>query len=296
VHCHAGYSRSAVVVAAYIVWTRKVNAQEALKIIQNVRPTCHPNKGFMNQLENFSRNVSETAAQMASPCDLGKVPTSVKLGDSARDLDSGASCPLLVHDIPAQRSIRCRMCRHILATQYNVSHPAGVLSSKRDLRTSTIRHNPGNVREQYIQLSWLTSKAVPRVRDDGSEKSDLPSLSTHDYNFRNEIYRSGAPLKGDLNPSMIPPLAASTMKKTLDSRNLNSLAQPTVKCSGYFLARMPWMEPFLSEGQLAGKITCPNVHCRAKVGSYDWSGSMCGCRQWITPAFCLAVSKVDIAD
>ncbi|KAJ3505705.1 hypothetical protein NLJ89_g7277 [Agrocybe chaxingu] len=51
------------------------------------------------------------------------------------------------------------------------------------------------------------------------------------------------------------------------------LANP--KCSGYFVEPMKWMEHFLSEGQLAGKITCPNKKCGAKLGNYDWAGAGC---------------------
>ncbi|KAG6907999.1 hypothetical protein DXG01_006534 [Tephrocybe rancida] len=69
------------------------------------------------------------------------------------------------------------------------------------------------------------------------------------------------------------------------------LANP--KCSGYFVEPMKWMEPFLSSGQLSGKIVCPNTKCGAKLGSYDWAGVCCGCKEWVTPGFCISRSKVD---
>jgi len=65
------------------------------------------------------------------------------------------------------------------------------------------------------------------------------------------------------------------------------------KCSGYFVEPMKWMEHFLSGGQLAGKIICPNKKCAAKLGNYDWAGVCCGCKQWVTPGFCINRSKVD---
>lgn len=65
------------------------------------------------------------------------------------------------------------------------------------------------------------------------------------------------------------------------------------KCSGYFTEPMQWMEPFLESGQLAGKILCPNKKCGAKLGNYDWAGMCCGCKQWVTPGFCINRSKVD---
>lgn len=46
---------------------------------------------------------------------------------------------------------------------------------------------------------------------------------------------------------------------------------------------MKWMEPFLEDGQLAGKIVCPNKKCGAKLGNYDWAGVCCSCKEWVTP-------------
>jgi len=63
------------------------------------------------------------------------------------------------------------------------------------------------------------------------------------------------------------------------------------KCSGYFLEPLKWME--LKEGQVAGKILCPNRKCKAKLGNYDWVGLRCGCGDWVVPGFCISRSKVD---
>jgi len=74
---------------------------------------------------------------------------------------------------------------------------------------------------------------------------------------------------------------------------------------------MEWMEPFLEEGDIAGKIVCPNKKCGAKLGNYDWAGVKCGCKEWVVPVcifllprafkwfnlrdqgFCINRSKVD---
>lgn len=47
--------------------------------------------------------------------------------------------------------------------------------------------------------------------------------------------------------------------------------------------QMKWMEPFLEEGQLAGKIICPNKKCGTKLGNYDWAGVCCSCKEWVVP-------------
>jgi dual specificity phosphatase 12 len=55
------------------------------------------------------------------------------------------------------------------------------------------------------------------------------------------------------------------------------------KCSGYFVEPLTWMEPVLATGDVAGKLVCPNPKCGAKIGSYDWAGVQCGCKEWVTP-------------
>ena len=46
---------------------------------------------------------------------------------------------------------------------------------------------------------------------------------------------------------------------------------------------MKWMEPFLEQGHMAGKIMCPNKKCNAKLGNYDWAGVCCSCKEWVVP-------------
>ncbi|KAF9817014.1 hypothetical protein IEO21_03688 [Rhodonia placenta] len=65
------------------------------------------------------------------------------------------------------------------------------------------------------------------------------------------------------------------------------------KCSGYFVEPMKWMDVFLEDGQMAGKIVCPNKKCGAKLGNFDWAGVCCGCKEWVVPGFCIHRSKVD---
>ncbi|KAG5725674.1 putative rhodanese domain-containing dual specificity protein phosphatase [Termitomyces sp. T112] len=54
VHCLIGMSRSATVVAAYLMKTRKMTRATAIKFIKQRRPEVHPNYGFIKQLEIFA--------------------------------------------------------------------------------------------------------------------------------------------------------------------------------------------------------------------------------------------------
>lgn len=67
---------------------------------------------------------------------------------------------------------------------------------------------------------------------------------------------------------------------------LNIISPPLLAnntCSGYFVEPMKWMDAFLQDGQMAGKIVCPNKRCGAKLGNYDWAGVCCSCKQWVVP-------------
>ncbi|KAJ7599078.1 hypothetical protein C8J56DRAFT_915807 [Mycena floridula] len=113
-----------------------------------------------------------------------------------------------------------------------------------------------------------------------------PLTSSSDFAAQLHANPKLAALKSPLPLSMTPIHSAS---KSPFSPPI--LANP--KCSGYFVEPMKWMEPFLEEGQIAGKILCPNKKCGAKLGNYDWAGVCCGCKEWVIPGFCINRSKVD---
>lgn len=49
----------------------------------------------------------------------------------------------------------------------------------------------------------------------------------------------------------------------------------------------------VEEGALEGKLSC--AHCDARLGYFNWAGIQCSCGSWITPAFQLHKSRVDIS-
>jgi len=84
-----------------------------------------------------------------------------------------------------------------------------------------------------------------------------------------------------------------TTTRVIDKASISPPILMDPKCSGYFVEPMKWMEFFLEDGQLAGKILCPNKKCGAKLGNYDWAGVCCSCKEWVVPGFCIHRSKVD---
>lgn len=55
VHCQAGISRSATVVIAYIMRSKRYSLQDAFKYVKQKRPIVFPNNGFFEQLAKFER-------------------------------------------------------------------------------------------------------------------------------------------------------------------------------------------------------------------------------------------------
>lgn len=61
------------------------------------------------------------------------------------------------------------------------------------------------------------------------------------------------------------------------------------KCSSVFISEMPdWVEGTSGNH---GRLICPK--CKARVGSFSWSGAPCSCGKWVTPAFQFQLSRVD---
>ncbi|KAK9290506.1 hypothetical protein L1049_008676 [Liquidambar formosana] len=64
------------------------------------------------------------------------------------------------------------------------------------------------------------------------------------------------------------------------------------QCSSIFVEPLRWMTAVV-EGALEGKLSC--AHCESRLGYFNWSGIQCSCGSWITPAFQLHKSRVDIS-
>ena len=53
IHCQAGRSRSATILAAYIIKTFGMEVEVVLSLIRNKRSIIEPNKYFVSQLEKY---------------------------------------------------------------------------------------------------------------------------------------------------------------------------------------------------------------------------------------------------
>ncbi|KAG6377395.1 hypothetical protein JVT61DRAFT_15191 [Boletus reticuloceps] len=127
VHCQAGLSRSATIVAAYLMYTRKLDPSAALDMIKALRPHTEPNQGFLQQLEIFhqaSYKIShrskpvrmfylERTTEEVMNGDGSAPPSDMFAGRPQSPFASALNTPVI---IPSRR-IRCKMCRQELATR-----------------------------------------------------------------------------------------------------------------------------------------------------------------------------------
>ncbi|MQL91686.1 hypothetical protein Taro_024295 [Colocasia esculenta] len=64
------------------------------------------------------------------------------------------------------------------------------------------------------------------------------------------------------------------------------------ECSSIFVEPLRWMTT-VEEGAMEGKLSC--IHCEARLGYFNWAGIQCSCGSWITPAFQIHKSRVDVS-
>lgn len=81
----------------------------------------------------------------------------------------------------------------------------------------------------------------------------------------------------------------STVKTKWHDTRRDDQAPPGGSCTSVFLEEAPtWATDIAGN---SGRFLCPK--CRARVGSFVWSGETCSCGRWITPAFQFQLARVD---
>jgi protein-tyrosine phosphatase len=73
VHCFAGVSRSAMVVAAYLMWERGLTRDEALRFLREKRPEVRPNPAFLDRLAEWEREFRPVREQSLLPCNRSNI-------------------------------------------------------------------------------------------------------------------------------------------------------------------------------------------------------------------------------
>ncbi|KAI0087434.1 protein-tyrosine phosphatase-like protein [Irpex rosettiformis] len=324
VHCVAGISRSASIVAAYLMYSHNLTLTDALNLIRESRPDIDPNPGFLKQLEIF-RKASFSVSQHDKAIRtfyLERLVNDVNSGKVALDENTIIYYPppaANVSSIPSEtskRRIRCRMCRTELATREHMVDHGQLSPPTPAVSYSPIIPSPSSAKLSKTQLpmSSVDSSSQPTT---ALELVDAQEAAALGQSISRKISESENTMtsaeNNSINPSRLahaselsaqlssnPKIAALRSGLSVVPAPSPSLAavqgSPILsnpKCSGYFVEPLKWMDSILEQGHMSGKITCPNNKCGAKLGNYDWAGVCCSCKEWVVPGFCIHRSKVD---
>ena len=84
VHCFAGTSRSAALVAAYLVREEGMGLEDALATVRRARASVRPNAGFMEQLDRWAREQGRAGWGGGEEEDTGENPPPGRASPSSR--------------------------------------------------------------------------------------------------------------------------------------------------------------------------------------------------------------------
>jgi dual specificity phosphatase 12 len=271
VHCEYGISRSATIVLAYIMKTRKLTLKEAIEHIKDKKPDIRPNDGFIQQLKLWE-------AMKYQLDERHKSYRAYKLHHQAnkmRDTGYMETMELMPDPISCSESsyYSCRKCRRQLFNGSNVlQHELGMgFTSGKSANTK----------------GWWIFDELPvsvEHRDDHSSPSPFDGesvLTTVD---------DTTPTETKITPEESYRLEELSRLRLEITQITEQSHDRHMTCSSLFIEPVEWMAPLLV-GVKDGKLLCPK--CSSRIGSFDWSGSQCSCGRWITPAFQVHKSKID---
>ncbi|CAL8321775.1 unnamed protein product [Arctogadus glacialis] len=164
VHCHAGRSRSAAMVTAYLMRSHRLSFSEAYDRLQRRNPDVQVNTGFQQQLqlyETLGCRVDRSRAEfrefrlrllVEQQADLSQVPSDVFAVDPA---DSASS----------EVSYRCRKCRRTLFRVSSLlSHEVGDGASSFQHKKSSDPTGNAACTSYFIEpVQWMESALIGQL-------------------------------------------------------------------------------------------------------------------------------------
>jgi dual specificity phosphatase 12 len=153
--------------------------------------------------------------------------------------------------------------------------------------------------KQEVEMSLATGRAPERLRFEDEEapatNEDSSTPGEGEKELRCRKCRRNLATRQYLIPHT--PKSSSSTPSDSETGPIASLAIANAAsippCTHHFIHPLSWMRPRLAQGELAGRLECPNAKCGQQVGRYAWQGLKCSCGHWVVPGFSLAAGKVD---
>ncbi|GAX84563.1 hypothetical protein CEUSTIGMA_g11984.t1 [Chlamydomonas eustigma] len=256
VHCQAGRSRSVAILLAYLMWSKSMTAEQALQKVKAIHSLAEPNEGYWAQLLLF-QDMRCRLDEDHPVYRLWKLDQVGRKWEEEGWVDGGTFASTLT-DAEAHQSkkilYRCRKCRTALCTERNLV-PVAAANGHRLFRGF-----------------WKA------LRNKGVAPADSPPAPP-------QLLLFSAPDKS----ASLHAEAIATGQKVSEAVGDASLLKQT----SIFVEPIVWMGPMVM-GEVCGKLYCPGDNCSNRLGSFNWSGISNEQGKWVTPAFQLHVSKMDI--
>ena len=293
VHCHNGLTLSPVVIAAWAMQKHHLAPEEALRRLQ----TRLPSGGFLDIRDHHLEQLSlwATMGHTVSPkhpayrgfC-LSQLSQRRAAG---KDIDTTIMAEA---DRADARLYRCRACRRLLCGEGNVVGDEAAVgwSHFRYERKASRRWNPS----PPISASPSPSIQTAATTAPGAETSSIHRNPHDDDDLFSRAVESEDVERGDGasgNPQVVGDLHRLSLGAGM---GVNSeLTLTSSSSSALWVEPMAWMEG-ITGGETSGKLYCPGTHCRVRLGHFNWSGLQNDRGQWVTPAFQLHLSKLDVIE
>ncbi|GAO48472.1 phosphatases II [Saitoella complicata NRRL Y-17804] len=269
IHCVAGVSRSATLLAAYLMSTLKIGLDDALRMMREKRPQVEPNPGFMRQLgiyesEGCPHGIEDTTGYRRWKREM----ESFTAGANGR-------APVVAQYESVERTAGMSI------GPVGVSLPGQAGGLAMEHAAKTVAQNSEGVN--------MVATSHPFARPTMSSPSaSATTRQTKDVELRcKKCSHSIAQRKHIILHT--PEKHFSTRRYSPQSFTPQSVL-PT-QCGLYFLDPIIWMKPELDKGEIEGKFGCPK--CGSKIGNYAWQGMTCSCGEWITPGLAVQRGRVD---
>ncbi|MGH0157665.1 UNVERIFIED_CONTAM: hypothetical protein FKN15_053817 [Acipenser sinensis] len=291
VHCHAGVSRSAAVVTAFMMKTHSLTLSDAYAKLQNIKPDVKIIEEFLDQLELYETmgcKVDETSP-VYKQYRLRKVTEKYpELKNLPREVFAADPTS------PGQTQSSEAICRRSLFRSSSIlSHTSGTgpaaFAHKKFSHLTAVGGDQSQCTSHFIEpVQWMELGISPELKNlprevFAADPTSPGQTQSSEAICRRSLFRSSSILS---HTSGTGPAAFAHKKFS----HLTAVGGDQSQCTSHFIEPVQWMEQALL-GVMDGQLLCPK--CSSKLGSFNWFGEQCSCGRWVTPAFQIHKNRVD---